>query len=136
LAKINELLLSASKKLAALESATAKANATDDVHKKAKAFHDSVFTAQADLRKDIDALESLLPRRFLAGADIPGDAVRPLIDSLVFFKEKPRPHRRGFSFRNYSGGGLAFGPWVDKGMQAVGALFKKRAPRERRPRSL
>ncbi len=64
LAKINELLLSASKKLTALESATAKANATEDVHKKAKAFHDSVFTAQADLRKDIDALESLLPGDF------------------------------------------------------------------------
>ena len=64
LAKINELLLSASKKLAALESATAKANGIEDVHKKAKAFHDSVFTAQSDLRKDIDALESLLPGDF------------------------------------------------------------------------
>jgi glutamine synthetase len=62
LTKVNDLLSSAAKNLAALESATAKANAIDDAHKKAKAFHDSVFTAQVDLRKDIDALEVLLPR--------------------------------------------------------------------------
>jgi glutamine synthetase len=62
LTKVNDLLSSAAKNVAALESATAKANAIDDAHKKAKAFHDSVFTAQVDLRKDIDALEVLLPR--------------------------------------------------------------------------
>lgn len=62
LTKVNDLLASASKKLGALESATAKANAIDDAHGKAKAFHDNVFTAQVDLRKDIDALEVLLPR--------------------------------------------------------------------------
>ncbi len=62
LEKVNNLLASAAKKTAALEAATAKANAVDDAHKKAEAFHDNVFTAQADLRLDIDALESILPR--------------------------------------------------------------------------
>lgn len=62
LTKVNDLLSSAAKNVAALEAATAKANAIEDAHKKAKAFHDNVFTAQVELRKDIDALEVLLPR--------------------------------------------------------------------------
>ncbi len=62
LTKVNDLLSSAAKNVAALEAATAKANAIEDAHKKAKDFHDNVFTAQVELRKDIDALEVLLPR--------------------------------------------------------------------------
>ncbi|HMU74657.1 MAG TPA: glutamine synthetase III [Elusimicrobiota bacterium] len=58
---VNELLASATDKLGALEEATAMANNIDNVVKKAEAFRDNVFTAQADLRKDIDALETLLP---------------------------------------------------------------------------
>ncbi|MBL0350792.1 MAG: glutamine synthetase III [Elusimicrobia bacterium] len=58
---VNELLASATDKLGALEEATAMANNIDDVEKKAEAFRDNVFTAQSDLRKDIDALETLLP---------------------------------------------------------------------------
>ncbi len=59
---VTGLLESAAQKLEALEAATAKANGTAEMEKKAAAFHDSVFPAQADLRKDIDALEALLPR--------------------------------------------------------------------------
>jgi glutamine synthetase len=58
---VNELLASATDKLGALEEATAMANNIDNVVKKAEAFRDNVFTAQADLRKDIDALETMLP---------------------------------------------------------------------------
>jgi glutamine synthetase len=62
LSKISGLLKSAVQKLAKLESATDKANALDDVKKKAEAFRDNVFTAQADLRQDIDALEQNMPK--------------------------------------------------------------------------
>jgi glutamine synthetase len=62
LGDVSALLASASKKLAALESALDRANAAEDLEKKAAAFRDSVFTAQVELRKDIDALEVLLPR--------------------------------------------------------------------------
>jgi glutamine synthetase len=61
LAKVTGLFNSAVKKLAALESATAAAAAEGDIEKKAAAFRDNVFTAQADLRKDVDALETILP---------------------------------------------------------------------------
>ncbi len=60
--KITSLLQSAVKKLAALESARDKADGLDDMQKKASAFRDNVFTAQANLRADIDALEVLLPK--------------------------------------------------------------------------
>jgi glutamine synthetase len=62
LGKISGLLKSAVQKLAKLESATDKANALDDVKKKAEAFRDNVFTAQADLRQDVDALEQNMPK--------------------------------------------------------------------------
>ena len=64
LTEISGLLKSASKKLAALESATAKAVGTSDAEKKAEAYRDTVFTAQIELRKDIDALEQILPKSF------------------------------------------------------------------------
>jgi glutamine synthetase len=59
---VNDLLASASKKLEALESILESANGLEDLDKKAASFRDDVFTAQANLRKDIDALETLLPR--------------------------------------------------------------------------
>lgn len=62
LGDVSALLASASKKLAALESALDRANAADDLEKKAAAFRDSVFSAQIELRKDIDTLETILPR--------------------------------------------------------------------------
>ena len=49
------------KKLAKLEAETKKAQETSEVLHKAEAFRDKVFTAQSELRKDIDALEQLLP---------------------------------------------------------------------------
>jgi glutamine synthetase len=64
LAEVNGLLSSATKKLSALESALEKASGLADLDKKAVAFRDSVFTAQVDLRKDIDALETILPEDF------------------------------------------------------------------------
>ena len=62
LTQISTLLKSASKKLATLEANTAKANGIEEIQKKAAAFRDKVFTAQADLRQDIDSLEQLLPK--------------------------------------------------------------------------
>ena len=59
--KVSALLKSASKKLATLESASAKAAKIDDIEDKSAAYRDTVFTAQADLRQDIDALEQILP---------------------------------------------------------------------------
>jgi glutamine synthetase len=61
LSKVSGLFASAVKKLAALESATAAASAEGDIEKKAAAFRDNVFTAQAELRKDVDALETIAP---------------------------------------------------------------------------
>lgn len=62
LTRVNDLLASAHQKLGQLESALESALGKEDLDKKAAAFRDDVFTAQANLRKDIDALESLLPR--------------------------------------------------------------------------
>jgi glutamine synthetase len=59
--KVSSLLKSATKKLAVLEEATAKANAESHAKEKAEAFRDKVFPAQADLRADIDQLEMMLP---------------------------------------------------------------------------
>jgi glutamine synthetase len=44
-----------------LENATAKAQATTDVIKKAESYRDNVFTAMADVRKEVDAVEKLMP---------------------------------------------------------------------------
>jgi glutamine synthetase len=63
LARISELLASASKKAEVLESETAAAHAIPETEKRAKAFRDKVFEAHVALRGDIDALEMLLPRR-------------------------------------------------------------------------
>jgi glutamine synthetase len=63
LGKISGLLKSATQKLATLEEATAKANAVESIEKRAEAFRDKVFAAQADLRQDIDALETYVPKR-------------------------------------------------------------------------
>lgn len=62
LGQISAFLKSASKKTAVLESNMEKAYGTENIEKKAVAYRDSVFTAQADLRQDIDALEQLLPK--------------------------------------------------------------------------
>jgi len=59
--KVTELLESADEKLKVLEGAIEKAHATKDLVKRAEAFRDKVVVAAAELRKDIDALEGLLP---------------------------------------------------------------------------
>jgi len=50
--------------LAKLEAGLAKARGIDDVHKKAKAFRESVFTAMAVLRTEVDTLETVLPSEY------------------------------------------------------------------------
>ena len=60
--KLGGLLKSAVQKLGKLEANTEKANGIDEVKKKAEAFRDLVFTSQADLRQDIDALEQNMPK--------------------------------------------------------------------------
>ncbi len=62
LSKINELLKSASKKLATLEAERSKAEGTSNAKERAEAYRDKVFTAQADLRADIDALETIVSK--------------------------------------------------------------------------
>ena len=62
LAQIGELLTSAQKKVAALESETGKAKSIGEVPKQAAAFRDKVFPALQKLRADIDELEGILPR--------------------------------------------------------------------------
>ena len=61
LTKVSELLKSATQKLAKLESETDAANAIGSAEKRAEAFRDKVFTTQAALREDIDALEAIVP---------------------------------------------------------------------------
>ncbi|MBL8024066.1 MAG: glutamine synthetase III [Elusimicrobia bacterium] len=61
LAQVNQRLSSAVKKLAVLERAVSLANGEENPEKKAKLFRDNVFTAQVELRQDIDALEIVLP---------------------------------------------------------------------------
>jgi glutamine synthetase len=58
---VTGLLESASKKLAKLETETKRAQGMSEALAKAEAYRDRVFTAQADLRKDIDSLEQILP---------------------------------------------------------------------------
>ncbi|MEI7640093.1 MAG: glutamine synthetase III [bacterium] len=59
--KVSNLLDSANKKLVKLEEVTIKAKETEEATAKAEIFRDKVFTAMAELREDIDALESILP---------------------------------------------------------------------------
>ena len=61
LSRVSELLVSASKKVEALEAARESAEGQSSTERKAQAFRDKVFTAQSSLREDIDALETLLP---------------------------------------------------------------------------
>ena len=61
LSKVSDLLVSASKKLAALESATKKAQSVGETYAKAVCYRDTVFKQLGDLREDIDALETLVP---------------------------------------------------------------------------
>ncbi len=61
LTEISELLETANKKLGKLEVETKKAHGVAETLERAEAFRDKVFTAQAELRKDIDALEQILP---------------------------------------------------------------------------
>ena len=61
LGKLSALIESAYAKLGKLETATAKAHATQNVTKRAEAYRDRVFTALGDLRIDIDAMETMLP---------------------------------------------------------------------------
>jgi glutamine synthetase len=62
LKKLSSLIASSYKNLTNLESAVAKTQAIDDVVKKAESYRDKVVTAMQDLRKDIDALEMIVPR--------------------------------------------------------------------------
>lgn len=62
LTKISALLDSAHNKLADLETILKKAQGVHEAKAKAVAYRDKVFTAAVDLRSDIDALETLLPR--------------------------------------------------------------------------
>ena len=62
LSRVSSHLASATKKLETLESARESAEETKDTEHRAQAFRDKVFTAQAALREDIDALEMLLPK--------------------------------------------------------------------------
>ena len=61
LTKISKHLSAASKKLATLEAATAKAQGISDAEKAAEVYRDKVVPAQNSLREDIDALEVLVP---------------------------------------------------------------------------
>ncbi len=59
---VSGLLASATKKMAALEKETAKAQAASGAEKQAAAFRQKVVPALAALRADIDALEAVTPR--------------------------------------------------------------------------
>jgi len=61
LKNVTSLLESATKKLATLEHETHAAHEIGSTEKRADAFRDKVFTAQAELREDIDALEQIVP---------------------------------------------------------------------------
>lgn len=62
LAQVSTLLGNAAKKVAKLEDEVKKAQAIDKVEKQAAAYRDKVFTAMVELRKEIDALETVMPR--------------------------------------------------------------------------
>lgn len=57
----SELLDSAYEKVQTLEKLTVEAKAISDIPKQAEAYRDNVFTRILSLRKDIDALEKILP---------------------------------------------------------------------------
>lgn len=61
LTEISALLQSAQRKLVVLESALKKAQNVHEAAARAALYRDKVFTAQADLREDIDALEQIIP---------------------------------------------------------------------------
>jgi glutamine synthetase len=61
LSKVSDLLVSANKKLATLESATKKAQNVGETYAKAVAYRDTVFKGLGELREDIDSLETLVP---------------------------------------------------------------------------
>jgi glutamine synthetase len=50
--------------LDALETKLAKTRAEDDIHHKAVAYRKEVFAAMADVRKEVDAIERLMPADF------------------------------------------------------------------------
>lgn len=62
LKKINSLIISSYKNLTKLESVVVKTQAIDDVVKKAESYRDKVISVMQDLRKDIDALEMIVPK--------------------------------------------------------------------------
>jgi glutamine synthetase len=62
LAEVQRLLDSAYLNVKKLGEATAKAVAVEGAEKQAVAFRDKVVTALVTLRKDVDALESIIPR--------------------------------------------------------------------------
>jgi glutamine synthetase len=62
LLNVSKLLVSAYAKLATLEKGLAAAQAAPAIKKKAELYRDKVFTAHANLREDIDAIESLVPK--------------------------------------------------------------------------
>jgi glutamine synthetase len=62
LKKTQALLDSAAEKTEALEKAREAAEGQSNSEHRAAAFRDKVFTAQASLREDIDALEQILPK--------------------------------------------------------------------------
>jgi len=64
LLKISGVLKSAVEKLGHLEAETEKAHQIVRLVKRAEAFRDKVFAAQAELRADIDTLETLVPDDF------------------------------------------------------------------------
>ena len=59
---VTNLLKAATKKLGNLEANLEKANSIGNMEKKAESFRDSVFTAQASLRMEIDSLEQVMPK--------------------------------------------------------------------------
>jgi glutamine synthetase len=63
LTKVTGLLESAAAKLVVLDGAIEKAHAVKDLVNRAEAFRDKVVVAASDLRKDIDALEGLVPAK-------------------------------------------------------------------------
>ncbi len=62
LRKVSGLLEQASAKTEKLVEAREAADGQSSAHAKAHAFRDKVFTAQASLREDIDALEQIVPK--------------------------------------------------------------------------
>ncbi len=62
LENVSGLLSSIESKLDKLEAAVKKSHAINHAKEKAEAFRDHVFTAQAELRVDVDALETIMPK--------------------------------------------------------------------------